>query len=227
LLGGFVQSFKGTETTTETTTEITTTTPNPSSSNEHTAEPKLARGSGGAQDPNPEDPDGDHEVATLESNEEKTVASEEVINGQRPELTFPAKLTAWEQEDIAAQVYPLPTEVAQQMLDVIQARIQGGPTIRTNPAAVLRGIVRKYQADPESFDPSSGFQIAEAQRRAEARARLQAAAEARNPVPATLAPPRSPKRLQAASGGPGCDVAGHSSGASHDGVARGEKRDVR
>jgi hypothetical protein len=70
---------------------------------------------------------------------------------------------------------------------VIQARIQSGPPIRTNPASMLRGIVRKYQVDPESFDPSSGFQITEARRRrAEADARLRAASEARNLVPATL-----------------------------------------
>ena len=70
----------------------------------------------------------------------------------------------------------LPVDVAQQMLDVIQARIQSGPPIRTNPAAVLRGIVRKYKADPDSFDPSSGFHVAD-QRRAEAEARLRRAAE--------------------------------------------------
>lgn len=186
---------------TETTTEITsktTTTPNPSSSNERAAEPETARGGGGVQDQNPKDPDGNHGIGALESSEEKTVFSEEAINGQRLELTFPAKLTEREQEDITAQVYPLPTEVAQQMLDVIQARIQSGPPIRTNPAAVLRGIIRKYQADPANFDPSSGFQIAEARRRrTEAEARLRAALEPRraaleprNPVPATL--PLSP-----------------------------------
>ncbi|HCK80164.1 MAG TPA: hypothetical protein DIC59_01700, partial [Candidatus Competibacteraceae bacterium] len=58
--------------------------------------------------------------------------------------------------------------------------------IKTNPAAVLRGIVRKYRADPESFDPSAGFGNAEARRRrAEAEKRLQAVLEARDPVPAT------------------------------------------
>jgi hypothetical protein len=111
---------------------------------------------------------------------QKTVSREEVINEQRPELIFPAKLTEAEYADIAAQVYTLPSEVAQQMLDAIQAKIQSGPPIRTNPAAVLRGIVRKYQVDPESFDPSSGFHIAEARRRrAEADARLRAEAEQR------------------------------------------------
>lgn len=96
------------------------------------------------------------------------------------ELIYPAKLTEQEHADIAAQVYPLPTEVAQQMLDVIQARLQSGPPIRTNPASVLRGILRKYHADAGSFDPSSGFQIAEARRRrAEAEARLRAETEQR------------------------------------------------
>jgi len=65
------------------------------------------------------------------------------------------------------------------MLDVIQSRIQSSQ-IRTNPAAVLRGIVRKYRTDPSAFDPSSGFQIAEARRRrAEADARALAEAERR------------------------------------------------
>ena len=50
------------------------------------------------------------------------------------------------------------------MLDVIESRIHSGQ-IRTNPAALLRGIIRKYQADPDAFDPSSGFQIADARRR--------------------------------------------------------------
>jgi uncharacterized lipoprotein YddW (UPF0748 family) len=52
------------------------------------------------------------------------------------------------------------------MLDVLESRIRSGQ-IRTNPASVLRGIMRKYQADPNHFDPSSGFQIA-AQRRQQA-----------------------------------------------------------
>jgi len=187
------------------TTETTTTNPNPSSSTERAAEPEPARGGGGVQDPNPEDPDGDLGTAARTPNEETqvsrekaqttpateesssipqetqpAVAREEVSNGQRVELIYPAKLTEREQEDIAAQVYPLPTEVAQQMLDVIQARIQSGPPIRTNPAAVLRGILRKYHADSGSFDPSSGFHVADQRRRrAEADARLRAEAERR------------------------------------------------
>jgi hypothetical protein len=172
--------FKGIEITTETTTETTTTTPNPSSSNERAVEPETARGGSGVQDPNPEDPDGDHGEVIQAAHEEQTVSSEEVTNEQRPELTFPAKLTEREHEDIAAQVYPLPTEVAQQMLDVIQARIQSGPPIRTNPAAMLRGILRKYHADTSSFDPSSGFHVAEARRRrVESEARLWVEAERR------------------------------------------------
>ena len=195
------------DTNTETTTEITTTTTTqPSSStNERAAEPETARGGGGDRDEKTKDPDGDHGETAQEPNEEKTVgkeeaqpvaategssdtttenpktvASEEATDEQRPELTYPAKLTEREQEDIAAQVHPLPTEVAQQMLDVIQARIQSGPPIRTNPAAMLRGIIRKYQVDPESFDPSSGFQIAEARRRrTKADARLRAEADRR------------------------------------------------
>jgi len=108
----------------------------------------------------------------------KTVNQEEVYNGQWPELVYPAKLTKQEQADIATQVEPLPPEIAQQMLDVIESRIHSGQ-IRTNPAAVLRGILRKYHVDPGSFDPSSGFQIADQRRRrAEAEARLRAAAQA-------------------------------------------------
>ncbi len=210
--------IKGIEITTEISTETTTTTPNPSSSTARAAAPEPARGGGGGvQDQNPENPAGDPGMVALEGNEENPVgreeaqtapatvessdalpetqnpvASEEATNDQRPELAFPTKLTEREHEDIAAQVDPLPTEVAQQMLDVIQARLQSGPPIRTNPAAVLRGILRKYRADPASFDPSSGFQIAEARRRrAAAEKRLQAALEARARIPATfpLPPP--------------------------------------
>ena len=110
-------------------------------------------------------------------------------------LVYPAKLSELERSDMAAQVRALPPAVAQQMLDVIQARLQNGLPIRTNPAALLRGIVRKYRADPDSFDPSGGFQVAEARRRrAEAERRRQAEAEqqarereSRYPTPAARA----------------------------------------
>ena len=148
------------------TTEIKTTTPNPSVTNEHPAEPESAGGSGHRDDGiNAEDGSVPDE-------------REPAPNERRPALIYPVKLTQREREDIVAQVHPLPTQVAQQILDVIQARIQGGASIRTNPAAVLRGIVRKYHADPNSFDPSSGFHIADQRRqRAEAEARLRRAAE--------------------------------------------------
>lgn len=69
------------------------------------------------------------------------------------------------------------------MLDVVEAKIGAGQ-IRTSAAAVLRGIVRKYRIDPDSFDPSSGFQIAEVRRRrVENEWQTQRALEARNPVP--------------------------------------------
>jgi hypothetical protein len=115
-------------------------------------------------------------------------------NDQGPALTFPAKLTEREQEDIAAQVAPLPGDVAQQMLDVIEARIKTDQ-IRTNPAAVLRGIVRKYHADPASFDPSTGYHIADQRcRRAEAEARFRAAAAA--PPPPASTPGTPPVRTE-------------------------------
>ncbi len=110
--------------------------------------------------------------------DQQTVFQEKRINGQLPELTYPTQLTTTEQQDIAAQLQPIPVEIAQQMLDVVESRIHSGQ-IRTNPAAVLRGILRKYQADPDAFDPSSGFQIADARRRrVEAAARLEAAKQA-------------------------------------------------
>ena len=172
--------------TTETTTEITTTTPNPSSFTERAAEPEAVERGGGVRDENPEDRDSDHGIAVLEVIEEQPASDEEAANEQRPELTYPAKLTDQEREDIAAQVEPLPAEVAQQMLDVIASKMQGAQ-IKTNPAAVLRGIVRKYRADPESFDPSAGFGNAEARRRrAEAEKQFQRALETRNPVPLSL-----------------------------------------
>ena len=194
----FGPTFKGTETTTEITTETTTTTLNPSSSHQRPAKPEPERSgsSGGAQDQTPEDQGSGHGIAPLEPNEAKPVSSEEVPaaattgtegnaanneapNGQRAKLIFPAKLSDAEYEDIAGQLDKLPPDLAQQMLDVIQSKIHSGQ-IRTNPAAVFRGIVRKHQADASSFDPSSGFQIAEARRRrAEIKAREQAEAERR------------------------------------------------
>ena len=196
--------FKGIEITTEISTETTTTTtPNPSFSNARSTEPEPAWGSGGTQDEKPEGQDTRHGIAIVEPNEEKmvfqqatpsvlttdrlsntatedqqTVFQEEQINGQQPELIYPNQLTTTEQQDIAAQLQPLPVEIAQQMLDVVESRIHSGQ-IRTNPAALLRGVIRKYQADPDAFDPSSGFQIAEARRRrVEAAARLEAAQQA-------------------------------------------------
>lgn len=81
----------------------------------------------------------------------------------------------------------LPLLIAQQMLDVVAAKMKAGQ-IKTNPAAVLRGIARKYHQNPASFDPSVGFGIAESrQRRADSERQLQRALEARDPVPL---PPR-------------------------------------
>jgi len=212
-LAEFAPTFNETETTTEISTETTTTTtPSPSS----TDEPKRSRGGRGGrgvEDPN-QDPHGDHGTPPQIPNEDtpasrnKTqtaratekrggnppetptpVASAESINGPRPELTFPAKLTEREQEDIAAQVAPLPGDVAQQMLDVVEARIKSDQ-IRTNPAAMLRGIVRKYHADPASFDPSTGYHIADQRHRhAEAEARCRAAAESPPPRPSASETP--------------------------------------
>ncbi len=167
-------------------TETTTTTPNPSSSTERAAEPEAARGGGGVQDEN-QDSASDHGIAALEATEEQAASGEAVqavattdergdtLTEAPAKLVYPAKLTGPEREDIAAQVEPLPHEVAQQMLDVIEAKRQAGQ-IKTNPAAVLRGIVRKYRADPAAFDPSPGFGNAEARRRraeTEARARAE------------------------------------------------------
>ncbi|MBL8253076.1 MAG: hypothetical protein JNJ76_05675 [Candidatus Competibacter sp.] len=182
-------------------TETTTTTPNPSSSTERAAEPEAARGgSSGVQDRNPKDRDGDHGITALESNEEQTATRGEVANARRAELAYPAKLTERERDDIAAQVEPLPHEVAQQMLDVIEVKRQAGQ-IKTNPAAVLRGIVRKYRADPAAFDPSPGFGNAEARRRrAETEARARAEAERRErerEAMRTLAPEAMDARRQA------------------------------
>jgi len=175
------------EITTETTTEITTTTPNPSSTDERAAEPEAARGGGGVQEQTPESRDGDHGTAALEASGENPASGEEVqavattdergdtLTEAPAKLVYPAKLTEPEREDIAAQIHALPREVAQQMLDVIEAKRQAGQ-IKTNPAAVLRGIVRKYRADPAAFDPSPGFGNAEARRRraeTEARARAE------------------------------------------------------
>ena len=79
--------------------------------------------------------------------------------------------------DIVAKCTPLPTQVAQQILDVIQARIQGGASIRTNPAAVLRGIVQVPRRSRQ-LRSLVGFHIADQRRqRAEAEARLRRAAE--------------------------------------------------
>ncbi|MFZ1862267.1 MAG: hypothetical protein WAV81_16635 [Candidatus Competibacter sp.] len=198
----FVPTFKGTETTTETTTEITTTTPNPSASNEATATTDSARG-GGVEGSNAETQDGGQKPAVTEATIEKKTASskKEIENAaatakdgrtsagnrnsanereppdeRRPELAFPAKLTESEYADIAAQVNLLSPVIAQQMLDVIDAKIKAGQ-IKTSPASVLRGIIRKHKADPGSFDPSMGFAVADARRR-RATAEVQARAHA-------------------------------------------------
>ncbi len=185
------------EITTKTTTEITTTTPNPSSTNERAAGPGAAeRSSGSAQDQTPENPAIGQELTMPKLNEEKLVAREEAqmaaateergdtsteapADEEAAELAYPAKLTEREREDIAAQIESLPTEIAQQMLDVVEAKIGAGQ-IKTSAAAVLRGIARKYRKDPGSFDPSTGFRVADVRRRREeAKARQRAEAEVR------------------------------------------------
>ncbi|MEI2769669.1 MAG: hypothetical protein V9G98_02660 [Candidatus Competibacter sp.] len=194
-----------TETTAETTTETTTTTPNPSASTEHAAEPEaVERGGRGVQDQNLKFQGSDQELVTLATTEQNPVSQEEIpavatteessettsenqnpvasteeVEARQPELSYPAKLTEREREDITAQIGTLPPKTAQQMLDVVEAKISAGQ-IRTNPAAVLRGIVRKYRADPSTFDPSPGFGNAEVRhRRAEFEARQRAEAERR------------------------------------------------
>jgi hypothetical protein len=192
--------FIGIKTTPEISTETTTTTPNPSASNEATAETEPARGGGGVKDQNPKSQDSDQELVTLATIKQNPASQEEIQavaatdensdtftesppDEESVELVYPAKLSDAEREDIAKQVCTLPQEVAQQMLDVVQSHIQGGQ-VRKNPAAVLRGIVRKYRIDPDSFDPSSGFQIVAARRRrVENEWQIQRALEARNPVP--------------------------------------------
>ena len=107
-------------------------------------------------------------------------------------LVYPAKLTEREQDDIAQQVSTLSAEIAQPMLDVIEAKIKAAQ-IKTNPAAVLRGMMRKYQAAPASFDPSPGLHIAEARHRraaAEARLREAQAAQRRQFEARAALPPR-------------------------------------
>lgn len=169
-----------------------------------TATTEPARCGRGDEDQKPKDQDGDQELATLETIEEnpvsreevqtaaatdescdtssenqKTVVKEAAIEPERPELVFPAKLTEAEYQDIAAQIDPLPPEIAQQVLDVIEAKRRSGQ-IKTNPAAMLRGILRKYRADATSFDPSIGFAIADTRRRRiEEAAHIEAEAEQR------------------------------------------------
>ena len=158
--------IKGIKITTETSTETTTTTttPNPSSTTERTAEPEPACGRGGSQDEKPENQNSAPEQTPQEPNKKKAVFQEEMINGQQAGLIYPAKLTATEQQDIEEQLQPLPPDIAQQMLDVIESKMQSGQ-IRTNPAALLRGVLRRYKANPDAFEPSSGFQIADTRRR--------------------------------------------------------------
>ena len=193
-----------TETTAETTTETTTTTPNPSASNEATAETEPACSSRSVQNQNPKPQDSDQELVTLATTEQNPVSQEEIqtvvtpekhcetvsesqnpvasaeeVEAQQPELTYPAKLTEREREDITAQIGTLPPKTAQQMLDVVEAKIGAGQ-IKTSAAAVLRGIARKYRKDPGSFDPSTGFRVADVRRRREeAKARQRAEAEVR------------------------------------------------
>lgn len=187
--GQSAPTFKGTEITTETTT----TTPNPSSTNARAVEATSAVGGrSGAKDEKSQGPNGSNhgkaqpmpdeektvtraEVQSASTTgkdrntpteESKTVRQEEWIESQQPELIYPTKLTVQEQEDIAQQIGGLSVQTVQQMLDVLESHIRSGQ-IRTNPAAVFRGIMRKHRTDPKAFDPSSGFQIA-AQRRRQA-----------------------------------------------------------
>ena len=194
--------FKGIEITTEISTETTTTTttPYPSSSKKVSAKADPVRGGRGVKDQTLENQASDRTPATAEEDtkektviqeaqpaaaitknsdtptaNQRTVASKEVIKEQRLELIYPVKLTEAEHQDMAAQLASLPSEIAQQMLNVIEAKIKA-EHIKTTPAAVLRGIIRKYRQDQDSFDPSIGFQIAEERRRrVENDARLRAA----------------------------------------------------
>lgn len=68
----------------------------------------------------------------------KMVSQEEGHSGQWPELVYPAKLTEQEQADtLAAQADPLPPEIAQQMLDVIDPE---STAARSAPTPPLHGV---------------------------------------------------------------------------------------
>lgn len=86
-----------------------------------------------------------NENSDTATEDQKVVTSEAAIEAQRPELVFPAKLTEAEYQDIAAQVYPLPPEIAQQMPDVIESKRRNGQ-IKINPAAVALSRTRGHES---------------------------------------------------------------------------------
>lgn len=100
---------------------------------------------------------------TVVVNTDKKIIKKKIVkvnNNKKRQLFFPTKLTEKEKEDIEKQISLLPEGLDQQVLDVIESMIRS-KQIRTNPVAVLRGIIRKYQLSPSNFDPSPGFHIAE------------------------------------------------------------------
>jgi len=145
--------YKETETTTE-------TTPPPQTP------PQSARDRGGGEKMN------SLSTTVVESDSEGGTQNRRDARPNRLELVFPAALSEPERQAAQTLVAQCGDE-AQQILDVLAVIIHAGE-VRKSPLAVLRGLVKRWDAG--SFDASTGLHLAAARRQA-AKIRKQVAAQ--------------------------------------------------
>jgi len=83
--------------------------------------------------------------------------------GQDPALEYPKSLSPSERTVVEKQLVRFPTDVAQQLLDELAARLAAG-AVHTSPIAYLRGMIKR--AANGTFTPEGALRVADARRRA-------------------------------------------------------------
>ena len=94
-----------------------------------------------------------------------TTSTEPLLSGDAScsgELIYPKCFTTTQTEQARRRLIALPTELAQQLLDELAARLESG-AVRSSPLAYLRGMVKR--ASNGEFTPEAGLGLSETRAR--------------------------------------------------------------
>ena len=94
-----------------------------------------------------------------------TTSTEPLLSGDAScsgELIYPKCFTTTQTEQARRRLIALPTELAQQLLDELAARLASG-AVRSSPLAYLRGMVKR--ASNGEFTPEAGLGLSETRAR--------------------------------------------------------------